>query len=153
MFKWFERNYVQVLRLSATTTIDWQKLADEFAVAGITDRTGQPATANTVKTTWYRVKRSMRKRAPLTATAPPAPAAPLHRHPSRSADTWQPPLAGGNQHIGATPPAPVAPTTPTVAHRVLSEPQRTVADMTPDESMYEALREMDQRANRKLGIR
>jgi hypothetical protein len=146
LFRWFKTNYVRVLRISLAAPIEWDALAADLAAAGITDSAGRPPTPNTVKTTWHRVKRIMRNAPPAVEVSDPmSKSGPV---PARPAQGWQPPIV--NQAL--PPRVPVAPTPPTVTDEAPSKPRRTVADMTPQESMDEALREMDQRANRRAGF-
>lgn len=70
--RWFRIRHDEFLALVEETRPSWEALAKAFAEEGMTTAEGKPFTAETVRVTWYRVRKSVEKsRAKRAETVPP----------------------------------------------------------------------------------
>jgi len=58
---WMFRNHVAFAALLLEEGVDWERLAAGFARLGLTDATGKPPRAGTVKITWRRVQAALER--------------------------------------------------------------------------------------------
>jgi hypothetical protein len=61
LYRWMAKNHAELAAAFEKDSPDWTVLSEEFGKAGLTDRTGKPASPNTAKQTWFRVRRDLRK--------------------------------------------------------------------------------------------
>src|SRR5689334_7197858 len=61
LYLWLHANHDEFLALMEETRPNWKRLAEGFAEIGIVTPEGKPLTAETVRVTWYRVRRDVAK--------------------------------------------------------------------------------------------
>ena len=99
LFYWLVEFHDEIAQAAAGRFIRWEPLRVRFAELGLTDGDGKPATAETARTTWFKVRKEVRKRRTLHATGMLSrPAA----GPPRPPANWMPP--GLAQQNAASPP-------------------------------------------------
>jgi hypothetical protein len=77
LHQWMRANHDKVSALLAEVRPNWQRLAGAFARMGLTDGSGKPPRPQTVRQTWWRVRRAV-------ATAKSAPGAEMRNLPVTS---------------------------------------------------------------------
>jgi hypothetical protein len=58
LFYWMLDNHDALLRVWPRSSIRWSVLCDEFAELGLTDINGKPASEETARITWWRVRKA-----------------------------------------------------------------------------------------------
>lgn len=95
---------------------DWKVLAEVFAQAGLRDRLGKPASPDTVRVAWARVRKTVaeakaKKRRAKSPVAPILPSEPADQQTARVNRLFEP----AEQEKRPAPSAPVKPPAPLVA--------------------------------------
>jgi hypothetical protein len=75
LHQWMRANHDAVSALLGEVRPNWRRLADVFARMGLTDGAGKPPRPQTVRQTWWRVRRAMARGKPAAAAAAPDPQA------------------------------------------------------------------------------
>lgn len=79
LYRWMRQHHAELDRTFAAVRPNWRALAAEFAALGILDSTGQPASPDRARKTWWRVRadirRTQRRRAAAVAVEPVLPVA------------------------------------------------------------------------------
>jgi hypothetical protein len=74
---WMRKNHDAFAKTLTTVRPNWDRLAEVFAQAGLTDQRGDlPRKGETVRKTWQRVRKEMREQPQLAVPARKPPAAP-----------------------------------------------------------------------------
>ncbi|MBF0852236.1 MAG: hypothetical protein ABF932_14280 [Gluconobacter potus] len=60
LFRWMAENFEAMSRAVMGKKVRWQKLCEAAAADGLTNRNGQLPKPETLRTTWYRVRKTMR---------------------------------------------------------------------------------------------
>lgn len=147
LFNWMSENHDRILaNLDGKTILDWEPIRALATEEGVRHTDGQELTSRQMSQVWYLVRKACAKRT-LSLQKPPP------RHPPITAN---PPSESPNR-VTRTPPektvAAVASTERKLAELPKSEGNNQIAaDMTPEGSMARALRRMEERANRRVGI-
>jgi len=98
LFYWLVEHHNEIAQAAAGRSIRWEPLRIRFAELGLTDGDGKPATAETSRLTWFKVRKEVLKHRTLRATGMlPRPAATPPRPPAN----WMPP--GLTQQNAASP--------------------------------------------------
>ncbi len=98
LFYWLVEHHDEIAQAAAGRSIRWEPLRVRFAELGLTDGDGKPATAETSRLTWFKVRKEVLKHRTLRATGMlPRPAATPPRPPAN----WMPP--GLTQQNAASP--------------------------------------------------
>lgn len=101
--RWMRANHDALLARIGDKRPDWTALAKVFADAGLRDRTGKPASPDTCRAAWFRVRRSVAAGRARQAAKP--------RLPPRAPDPTPPPAAEEAEDVLPRKPVfkPVAP--------------------------------------------
>lgn len=59
LYRWMRLHHDELLERWSNTRIDWAATSERFGLKGLTDRSGQPPSAQTAKKTWQRVRRDI----------------------------------------------------------------------------------------------
>ena len=119
LFWWLLEHHDEIADAASGRRMQWATLCARFAEAGLTDTTGKPATPNTAKVTWQRVRRAVAQQRARRATKAANPKRVGATPPSRIPYGWRPEevIASSAQPPGSVPtntsavPAPVSRTT------------------------------------------
>jgi hypothetical protein len=91
LFWWLIGHRDELTTAAFGRRLQWARLYARFAEMGLTDATGKPASVQTARMTWHRVRQSVAKiRLRVAAQPPPKPGA---VYPSRVPKDWRPQLA------------------------------------------------------------
>jgi len=98
LFYWLVEHHDEIAQAAAGRSIRWEPLRVRFAELGLTDGDGKPATAETSRLTWFKVRKEVLKHRTLRVTGMlPRLAATPPRPPAN----WMPP--GLTQQNAASP--------------------------------------------------
>jgi hypothetical protein len=74
LFWWLVEHYDELATAASGRLLQWARLCTRFAEMGLTDLHGKPASVQTARVTWHRVKQSVAKaRLRVAAKPPPKP--------------------------------------------------------------------------------
>ncbi len=91
LFWWLVEHHDELATAASGRRLQWARPCTRFAEMGLTDATGKPASVQTARVTWHRVKLSVAKaQLRVAAKPPPKPGA---VYPSRVPKDWRPQLA------------------------------------------------------------